>query len=117
MRIRCCSPIMPFTEHEMVDNPGGDRVQHHPMHAEDFAHVLQMFLVAAQPVDILDDDGLGLPRHNGRQQPLQPGPLHRRAGNAIVAMPCDELQAVALGIGPGEGLLIGNRGGALVGIV
>ncbi|WP_249341673.1 hypothetical protein [Sphingomonas sp. 3P27F8] len=44
----------------MIDDSSCDRVQHHTMYPEDLAHMLQMFLVAAQAINVLDNNDVRL---------------------------------------------------------
>ena len=41
---------------------------------------------AGQPVDLVDDDGIDPPRRDVREQLLQSGPIHRRAGEPAVVI-------------------------------
>lgn len=101
----------------MIDDPCRDRMQHDAVHPEDLAHMLQMLLVAAQPVDILDNDDIRQTGDDHCEKLLETGALHRRAGDAVIAAPGHELEPVALGIPPREGLLVGDRCGAVIRVI
>ncbi|MEG3162928.1 hypothetical protein U1763_20775 [Sphingomonas sp. LB2R24] len=103
--------------HQVVDPAGYHRMYRHPVQPEQFHHVHKMLCVAAQPVDILDDEDVDTAAGDQRQHVAQAGPFHRRAGDAVIAVKSDQCQPVALGIAFGEHALVGDRGGTVVRVV
>lgn len=104
-------------EHEVVDHAGRYGVDRHVVEPQDLRHVLEVLLVAPQPVDVLDDQRVDAAPADGGEHRLKAGPLHRRAGDPVVAVEADQLEAVPLRAGLGEVPLAAHGGGLSVGIV
>lgn len=71
-------------QHEMVDYTRRHGVQHGAVEAENLAHMLEMFLVAAQAIAVPDDHYIDLMRGDRGEQLLQRRPFYGCAGNAII---------------------------------
>nr|WP_208402380.1 hypothetical protein [Sphingomonas oligoaromativorans] len=105
------------TQDKMVDDPRGDRVQRDSMQPEQLAHILEMLLIAAQAIDILNNDRIDIASPDHIQHMFETGALHGSAGDAVVCVPRNEVQPVTLGIGAREHFLVGDRRRPIVGIV
>ncbi|KHA65327.1 hypothetical protein [Sphingomonas sp. Ant20] len=103
--------------HEIVDPAGDYRVHRHPVQTKQLHHVHEMLGVAAQPVDILDDEDADPAAGDLCQHIAQTGPFHRCAGDAVITVKGDQFQLVAFSIAFGEHALVGDRGGTVVRIV
>ena len=57
-----------------------------PSRIEDFDDLGKIGERAGQPVDLVDDHGVDPTRRDVGEQPLQSGPIHRRAGEPAVVI-------------------------------
>ena len=76
-----------------------------------------MFLIAAEPIDVLNNEYLGLACNKGGYCSLETGPFHGCASHAIVPEKIDEKPAFPFGIATCEQVLIVDRGGSVSWIV
>src|SRR5690348_6356199 len=59
---------------------------------------------AGQPVDLVDDDGIDPPRRDVREQLVQSGPVHRRAGEPAVIIRRAQAHPALVPLAVDEGL-------------
>ncbi len=76
-----------------------------------------MLRVASEPVDVFDDEDPDLPRSEHLERRLQAWPFHRRAGDPVIAVEAEQIEAMRARICFGEKLLVVDRRRALVRVI
>ncbi|QYE36295.1 hypothetical protein KZX46_10410 [Polymorphobacter sp. PAMC 29334] len=104
-------------EDEIVDRAGGHRVERDAVIAEDLRHVLDMLLIPAETINVLDDQDLDPALDERLQDLLETGTLHRRPTDPIVAMERFEREATGGSIGRSRDALIVDGGRPVVRVV
>src|SRR5690606_25787458 len=104
-------------ECQVVDPPCGDCMHGHVVGGEQLAHERQVFLVAAEPVDVLYDQDFRLAGLERGEHGLKARSFHRGTGDAIITVKSNQMETVLLCVVTRKQLLIIHGGCSVLRIV